>query len=164
MLLQVSTMDDPVRLHPDHPAPPLCPPAGFMASPKFPARRSRARPGCRKCCHRTAIAARLFRTGPRLVRHCYHQPLRSPGAQGRTLHHRGIRFDLRRAARLDREPRPVREYRYRCACDPALKLVTRQPKSRPEREPTHEGVGPFPPRTDRFESGASSSKELTTSN
>src|SRR5262244_3974136 len=44
-------------------------------------------------------------------------------ATGRTLHHRGIRFDLRRAARVDREPRPVREYLYRYACDPALNLA-----------------------------------------
>jgi N-methylhydantoinase A len=73
-----------------------------------------------------------FGPAPRLVRHCYHQPLRSPGAQGRTLHHRGIRFDLRRAARLDREPRPVREYRYRCACDPALNLAL-IPKIKRER-------------------------------
>src|SRR6202030_1916218 len=73
--------------------------------------------------HRTAVAPGLFWPGPRLVRHRYHKPLRSPGVEGRTLHHRGIRFDLRRAARLDREPRPVREYLYRCACDPALNLA-----------------------------------------
>jgi N-methylhydantoinase A len=32
-----------------------------------------------------------------------------------TLHRRGIRFDLCRPARLDREPRPVWQYRHRCA-------------------------------------------------
>ena len=55
----------------------------------------------------------------------------------------------------------VWKYLYRCACDPALKLVTRQPKSRPERESTHEGVGPFPPRNRWLESCSLPSREST---
>ena len=73
--------------------------------------------------HDRTVYAAGERLGPRLVRHCDYQSLRSLGAQGRTLHHRGIRFDLRPAARLDREPRPVRKYRYRCGGDPAQNVA-----------------------------------------
>jgi len=77
----------------------------------------------RRCGYRTAVAPRLFRPGPWLVRHRYHQPRRSRIAQGRTLHHRGIRFDLRCATRLDRQPRSIREHRHRTTGAPTISLA-----------------------------------------